>query len=87
MSNFTKQEIIELLIAWAALSIAFGLAFSGGIFAFKGFNQIIVFISSLPTYFVIVGAAFLLHELSHKFTAIRYGYPAYFHLWQTGMLA
>lgn len=86
MSNFTKQEITELLIAWAALSIAFGFAFSGGIFAFKGINQIILFISSLPTYFVIVGAAFLLHELSHKFTAIRYGYPAYFHLWQTGLL-
>jgi Zn-dependent protease len=86
MKNFTNKEITELLVAWAALSIAFGFAFSGGVLALSNVNRMILFISSLPKYFVIVGAAFLLHELSHKFTAIKYGYPAQFHLWQTGLL-
>jgi len=86
MSSFTKKEVTELLIAWAALSIAFGFAFTGGAFALRGVNQMIYFISSLPKYFIIVGAAFLLHELSHKFTAIKYGYPAHFQLWQMGLL-
>ncbi len=86
MSNFTKKEVIELLVAWAALAIAFGFAFSGGAYALRGIENIISFISSLPQYFIIVGAAFLLHELSHKFTAIKYGYPAHFHLWQMGLI-
>lgn len=86
MYNFTKKEVIELVVAWAALSLAFGFAFNGGAFALSSVTQIISFISTLPKYFVIVGAAFLLHELSHKFTAIRYGYPAQFHLWQMGLL-
>ncbi len=86
MSSFTKKEVTELLVAWAALSIAFGFAFTGGAFALRGVNQIIYFISTLPKYFIIVGAAFLLHELSHKFTAIKYGYPAHFQLWQMGLL-
>jgi len=86
MYNFTKKEVIELVVAWAALSLAFGFAFNGGAFALSSVNKMISFISTLPKYFVIVGAAFLLHELSHKFTAIRYGYPAQFHLWQMGLL-
>jgi len=44
------------------------------------------FVYDLPKYVIIVGAAFLLHELSHKFTAIKYGYFAQFRLWQTGLL-
>ncbi|MCC7571884.1 MAG: site-2 protease family protein [Candidatus Methanofastidiosum sp.] len=86
MYNFNKKEVIELLVAWSVLSLAFGFAFSGGAFALGSVNRIIFFISTLPKYFVIVGAAFLIHELSHKFTAIRYGYPAQFHVWQTGLL-
>ncbi|KYC44881.1 MAG: Zinc metalloprotease [Candidatus Methanofastidiosum methylothiophilum] len=86
MSNFTRREVTELLVAWAALSIAFGFAFSGGVLALGNINRMILFISSLPRYFIIVGAAFLLHELSHKYTAIKYGYPAQFHLWQMGLL-
>ncbi|MEN6378672.1 MAG: site-2 protease family protein [Methanofastidiosum sp.] len=86
MYNFTKKEVIEIVVAWSALSIAFGFAFSGGGFTLNSVNKMIFFISSLPKYFVIVGAAFLLHELSHKFTAIKYGYPAQFHLWQMGLL-
>lgn len=86
MKYFTRQEVNELLIAWAVLSVAFGLAFSGGAFALGNLNRLISFVYLLPTFFIIVGAAFLLHELSHKFTAIKYGYPAQFRLWQTGLL-
>lgn len=52
----------------------------------RSIDNIVSFIYDLPKYFIIVGAAFLLHELSHKFTAIRYGYFAQFKLWQTGLL-
>jgi len=74
------------LISWAVLSIAFGFAFTGGIFFLRDINSILKFVLTLPKYFVIVGAAFLLHELSHKFTAIKYGYFAQFKLWETGLL-
>lgn len=86
MSSFTKNEVYELIISWVVLTVAFGFAFSGGAFAFRSIYSVLPFIYSLPKYFIIVGAAFLLHELSHKFTAIRYGYFAQFHMWQTGLL-
>jgi Zn-dependent protease len=98
MSSFTKNEVYELIISWVVLTVAFGFAFSGSVFSFIDFNNLvwsfiyllpkyfIIIIYSLPKYFIVVGASFLLHELSHKFTEIRYGYFAQFHMWQTALL-
>lgn len=85
ISPFEKKD---LLIAWIALAIAFTIAlFSrGGLVTlisqavggnFTGINGqmlLIAFVASL----IIVGLSFVLHEMAHKFTAIKYGYWAEF---------
>lgn len=85
LSPFEKKD---LLIAWIALAIAFTIAlFSrGGLVTlisqavggnFTGINGqmlLIAFVASL----IIVGLSFVLHEMAHKFTAIKYGYWAEF---------
>jgi len=71
--KITARERRDLLIAWLAISAAFMLIFirSGGFVP-----EIIIF------YFVIslltVGLGFLVHEMAHKYMAIRYGYWAEF---------
>lgn len=62
-------EIRDITKAWLAISIAFGLVL-GGITS-KFFTTF--FIAA-----VAVGFGFLLHELSHKYFAQRYGYKAEF---------
>lgn len=60
MMRFFPGEVFDLAKAWVALSVAFVLAFGGGVEMFG--------ISALT-----VGAGFLLHELAHKFTAMSFG--------------
>lgn len=72
LERIPPRERRDLLIAWFAISIAFTLIFIRG-----GVNLtwlIILFVMSLLT----VGIAFVLHELAHKFAAMRYGYWAEF---------
>jgi Zn-dependent protease len=68
---FSRIEIGDLLKAWIAISIAFGILLSG-------FSSLInfgkMFIVSLFT----VGTGFLFHELAHKITAQHYGCLAEF---------
>jgi Zn-dependent protease len=67
--HFDRREILEIIIAVLVLSI---------IFSFEGFhfNSNILGIS-----FFAVTTAFLLHELAHKFVAIKLGYGAKFKLY------
>jgi len=74
LERIPPRERRDLLIAWLAISIAFTLIFvirlgtvDPTVFAF-------FFAMSLVT----VGVAFVLHELAHKFAAMRYGYWAEF---------
>ena len=66
-SSFEKKEIIK---AWLAISLAFGILISRG-----GLSNLFVnfFIS-----FITVGVGFLLHELAHKYVAQKYRYFAEF---------
>lgn len=82
---FSQKEVRDIIIAWAALALAFTIAYSGGIVGgslvgIGGFPELF-FIS-----FVAVGSGFVLHELMHKFTAERFGYWAEFRMWVTGIL-
>jgi Zn-dependent protease len=74
---FTDTEIKELLKAWAAISLAFAVAISGG----RLFVPQLIALSGLT-----VGIGFLLHELGHKFVAQRYGFPAEFRSFDTMLL-
>lgn len=69
--KFTNFEIKELIKAWLAISLAFGILLSPGLFT-QEFNKFFL-ISALT-----VGIGFLLHELAHKYVAQRYHYSAEF---------
>ena len=72
LERIPPRERRDLLIAWLAISIAFTLIYIRG-----GINVaelVFFFVMSLIT----VGVAFVLHELAHKFSAMRYGYWAEF---------
>jgi len=78
LSPFEKKDLI---IAWLALAVAFTLGASGILAVFmEGFSvlsperMLLTFVISLIT----VGLSFVLHELAHKFAAIKFGYWAEF---------
>jgi len=72
LDRIPLRERRDLLIAWLAISIAFTLIYiRGGV---DPIGLVFYFVLSLVT----VGVAFVLHELAHKFAAMRYGYWAEF---------
>lgn len=72
LERIPPRERRDLLIAWLAISIAFTLIYVRGGIDLTGL--VFFFAMSLVT----VGVAFVLHELAHKFAAMRYGYWAEF---------
>ena len=69
------REKKDLLVAWIALSAAFTLAMVWG----HQFTPVILlqfFLISLLT----AGIAFVIHEMAHKFTAMKFGYWAEFQM-------
>jgi Zn-dependent protease len=81
---FSRIEIRDIAIAWLALGVAFTFALSrfilGGGFSVTDFGA--DFVLALLT----VGPGFVLHELSHKFVAQRYGFWAEFRMWPMGLV-
>jgi len=77
LKKITPFEAKDLVISWLALAIAFTVGAMGLInlfmTGFKGFNILFVLIYFLVA-LIAVGLSFILHELAHKFTAIRYGF-------------
>ena len=69
--NFTRHELSDLLKAWLVLSLAFAILLTGPKFS-------LLFVKHLMISAFTVGAGFLLHELSHKFLAQKYGCRAEF---------
>ena len=79
--RITRREEADLFIAWLAISLAFAIVkiapygFLGGPLRQVSPAAALVFFGiALLT----VGIGFILHEMAHKFTAIRYGYWAEF---------
>ncbi len=64
----SRKELIDLAKAWFAISLAFGIMYTGFENLFKA-EFVVVFLLSAFT----VGTGFLLHELAHKLVAQRYG--------------
>ena len=76
LERIPRRERIDLAIAWLAIAVAvtiarFNLLGGGRIDPVSAF---VVFLISLVT----VGVGFVLHELAHKFMAMRFGYWAEF---------
>ena len=72
LSLITKIEKRDLIISWLAIALAFTFLFIRSGVTPEIF--VLFFVISLIT----VGVGFLLHELAHKFTAIKYGFWAEF---------
>ena len=67
----SEEELFEILKAWVAISLAFGIVLTADIFS----QDIIL---SLILAALTVGIGFLAHELAHKVVAQRYGCRAEF---------
>lgn len=72
---FSRDEFRDLVIAIAATTLIF--AYNGNVHDLA---------SSIPAAFIVVVTSFLLHELAHKFVAMRYGVKAFFKLWPFGVI-
>lgn len=79
MFEYTKSEIRDLIISFIILSFCFAISIVG-IYDLKGF------LSILPIVMFSAGVGMLLHELGHKFVAMKYGCQAEFKLWPLGLL-
>ncbi len=65
-----QREITDILISVITISLAFSIPF------FQDFFKILL----------TVGVGFVLHELGHKYTAIRYGCHAFYKMWVEGLV-
>jgi len=79
-SQFSPGEIRSIIIAWIVLS--FGWTYGYIIGAINGAATIDYVIAG----FIATATGFILHEMGHKFVAIRRGYVANFRLWTWGLL-
>jgi Zn-dependent protease len=79
----SRTELIDILKAWMALSLAFAFIYSGASLINGSISK--VFSSQFLALFMIsaftAGLGFLLHELAHKFVAQKYGCVAEFRAW------
>ena len=78
MFEFTQDEKRDLTIGFVALTICFAIATAG--------LHINAFISCLPLVCIGVAIGSILHELGHKFVAMKYHCQAEFKLWPLGLL-
>jgi len=79
--TFSRREVGDLLLAWGALSVAFGVFFyGGGPLVFEALRTGILGPLARITLLsaVTAGVGFLLHELGHKVAAVRFGQRAAF---------
>jgi Zn-dependent protease len=78
--RITRREEADLFIAWLAISLSFAIikiapyGITGPLRQVSLVTALVFFGIALLT----VGIGFILHEMAHKFTAIRYGYWAEF---------
>ena len=93
---FSGIEVRDIIIAWGGLGLAFFFAIVGvgNILSGQGGSAICGSagggcLSQWQVLFVAlaaVGSGFVLHELSHKFVAQRYGFWAEFRMWPFGLV-
>lgn len=69
--TFTKPEQVDLIKAWALLSLAFAIHMS-----WPAFN--LTFLLNIAFAALTLGLGFLLHELAHKWVAMQYDCYAQF---------
>ena len=78
--RITRREEADLFIAWLAISLSFAIIKIApyGILGPLHSVSLVTALIYLGIALLTVGIGFILHEMAHKFTAIRYGYWAEF---------
>jgi Zn-dependent protease len=79
-SQFSPGELSSIIIAWIVLSVAITYGNFVGLFTGTGSLEIVI------AGFIATATGFIIHEMGHKFVAIRHGYVAHFRLWMWGLL-
>ena len=82
---FSLTEVRDIAVAYLGLVLAFTISASGG-FQSQLLSNPFQYGDALAVSFLAVGPGFVLHELSHKFAARRYGHWAEFRMWPLGLL-
>jgi Zn-dependent protease len=80
LERITRREEADLFIAWLAISLAFAIIKIAP-YGILGPPIHVTLIDALKFFSIAlftVGIGFIIHEMAHKFTAIRYGYWAEF---------
>lgn len=83
-SPFSEVEVRDILVAYLGLGMAFFIALRLSPFSISSIKLSLLEVLGISL--VAVGPGFVLHELSHKFTARRYGYWAEFRMWPLGLV-
>ncbi|MEG3225308.1 MAG: site-2 protease family protein [Methanobacteriales archaeon Met13] len=78
MVKFTAHEVRDIIISMLVIAGAFAYIFSG--------RNINIFFYLIPITLVSVGLGFVIHELSHKFVAVHYGFYAEYRMWVQGLI-
>jgi len=79
-SQFSSGEILSIIVAWIVLSVA--ITYRDLIGSLTGTGSLDVVTAG----FIATATGFILHELGHKFVAVRRGYVAHFRLWIWGLV-
>ena len=74
LERISRREEFDLFIAWIAISLAFAIIFLRDI----GRADPVIALLFLGISLFTVGIGFILHEMAHKFTAMKYGFWAEF---------
>jgi Zn-dependent protease len=74
LERISRREEFDLFIAWIAISLAFAIIFLRDV----GRADPVIALTFLALSLFTVGIGFILHEMAHKFTAIKYGFWAEF---------
>jgi Zn-dependent protease len=74
LERISRREEFDLFIAWIAISLAFAIIFLRG----SGRTDPFIALLYLGVSLLTVGIGFILHEMAHKFTALKYGFWAEF---------
>jgi Zn-dependent protease len=80
LERISRREEADLFIAWLAIALSFTIIFisPGGLLNFNNRVDAVTALIYFGISLVTVGIGFILHEMAHKFTAIKFGFWAEF---------
>jgi Zn-dependent protease len=80
LMKFTRRELIDLIVSWLTISVAFAFVLGQGLLNLAGF------VAVFPITLVAVGTGFIFHELAHRQVALRFGAQAAYRAWPVGLV-